>query len=312
MRPDGYINTDGKPITLAELKGKKVVLLDVWTYSCINCQRTLPYVTAWYNKYKDQGLEIIGLHTPEFSFEKVKKNVEDAMKRFGIKYPVVLDNEYATWNAYGNQYWPRKYLIDVDGYIVYDHIGEGNYDETEAAIQKALEERNTRLQTNIEVTRGMAEPVGVAAVNASKVGSPEVYFGSDRNKYLANGTQGKEGSQMFVLPPILKANQLYLNGAWSITPEYSTASAGNSISFKYSAKEVYMVASGDATTEVTILLDGKPAGAQAGVDINSTTSIGAITQERLYKLIKGNDYGEHTIEIKVNKGKLKAFTFTFG
>ena len=138
---DGYINTDNLPITISQYKGKKVVLLDIWTYSCINCQRTLPYLNSWYKKYEDKGLVIIGLHTPEFAFEKVQKNVEDAVKRFDIKYPVVLDNDFSTWNAYGNSFWPHAYLIDMDGYIVYDHIGEGGYEETETAIKKALSEK---------------------------------------------------------------------------------------------------------------------------------------------------------------------------
>src|SRR3989338_3982296 len=141
--PDGFINTDN--ITIGELVGKKVVLLDIWTYSCINCQRTLPYLKAWHGKYKDKGLVIIGLHTPEFEFEKIYDNVRAAVQKFGITYPVVLDNDYSTWRAYRNQYWPRKYLIDIDGYIAYDHIGEGGYEETERQIQKALEERMTRL-----------------------------------------------------------------------------------------------------------------------------------------------------------------------
>jgi len=134
--PDGFVNTDS--ISIGELIGKKVILVDFWTYSCINCQRTTPYLNAWYEKYHDQGLEIIGLHTPEFEFEKDYNNVKAAVEKFGIKFPVVLDNDYSTWAAYRNQYWPRKYLIDIDGYIVYDHIGEGAYDETEAKIQEAL------------------------------------------------------------------------------------------------------------------------------------------------------------------------------
>jgi thiol-disulfide isomerase/thioredoxin len=138
--PDGFINTDGKPITLAELRGKKVVLVSFWTFSCINCKRTLPYLNEWYSKYKDQGLEIVSIHTPEFAFEKVLKNVEDAVKVQGIQYPVVLDNDFSTWQAYGNQYWPRKYLLNKDGYIIYDHIGEGAYEETENRIKQALEE----------------------------------------------------------------------------------------------------------------------------------------------------------------------------
>src|SRR3989344_3502091 len=136
VSPEGYINTDN--ITLAELVGKKVILVDFWTYSCINCQRTQPYLNAWYEKYRAAGLEIIGVHTPEFEFEKNYENVKRAVEKAGIKYPVVQDNDYATWQAYGNRYWPRKYLIDIDGYIVYDHIGEGGYEETERKIQELL------------------------------------------------------------------------------------------------------------------------------------------------------------------------------
>ena len=137
VKPGGYVNTNDT-VTIGQYVGKKVVLLDIMTYSCINCQRTFPYLVDWYKKYEDKGLVIIGIHTPEFAFEHNKDNVAKAMKKFGITFPVVLDNEYGTWNAYGNRYWPRKYLIDVDGYIIYDHIGEGGDDETELAIQKAL------------------------------------------------------------------------------------------------------------------------------------------------------------------------------
>ena len=135
----GFINTE--PFKLKDFIGKKVILLDFWTYSCINCQRTTPYLNAWYEKYKDQGLVIVGVHTPEFDFEKVYENVANAVKEEGIKYPVVQDNDYATWQTYENRFWPRKYLIDIDGYIIYDHIGEGAYDETERLIQTALKER---------------------------------------------------------------------------------------------------------------------------------------------------------------------------
>jgi thiol-disulfide isomerase/thioredoxin len=139
VSPAGFINTD-ENLQIKNLIGKKVVLLDFWTYSCINCQRTLPYITSWYDKYKDAGLEIIGVHTPEFAFEKEYDNVVAATKKWGVNYPVVLDNDYGTWQAYKNRYWPRKYLIDIDGYIVYDHIGEGGYDETEKKIQELLME----------------------------------------------------------------------------------------------------------------------------------------------------------------------------
>lgn len=155
---------------------------------------------------------IIGLHTPEFAFEKVQKNVEDAVKQYGIKHPVVLDNDFSTWNAYGNRYWPRKYLIDIDGYIVYDHIGEGAYDVTEKAIQKALLERNTRLSIETKIPTAGSAVVGEFVSDSSQVGSHELYLGSARNTDLENGRQGVSGSQTLTIPTVLKANQLYLGG----------------------------------------------------------------------------------------------------
>jgi thiol-disulfide isomerase/thioredoxin len=148
--PSGFINTPA--LKLSDIVGKKVVLVDFWTYSCINCQRTIPYLNAWYQKYKDSGLVIVGVHTPEFDFEKDQSNVAAAVKKLGIQYPVVMDNNMGTWNAYGNQYWPHEYLIDVDGYVVDDHIGEGGYAATEKAIQAALTERNQVL--------GITTPIG--------------------------------------------------------------------------------------------------------------------------------------------------------
>jgi thiol-disulfide isomerase/thioredoxin len=145
----GFINT--KPISLADLKGK-VVLVDFWTYSCINCIRTIPYLVDWNEKYSDKGLIIVGVHSPEFTFEKNIDNVKDAVQRFGIKYPVVQDNDKGSWNAYENQYWPRKYLIDNEGYIRYDHIGEGGYAETESVIKALLNERNAELGLNSALT----------------------------------------------------------------------------------------------------------------------------------------------------------------
>ena len=145
VNPSGFVNTNNAPVTIGEYIGKKVILLNVLTYSCSNCQATFPYVNTWYDKYEDDGLIVIGLHTPEFAFEKDKANVEAAMLKFGIKYPIVMDNDYATWTAYGNRYWPRKYLIDIHGNIIYDHIGEGAYEETEAEILKALIERKNIL-----------------------------------------------------------------------------------------------------------------------------------------------------------------------
>jgi len=298
--PDHFINTDGQPITIEGLRGKKVILLDVWTYSCINCQRTIPYLNAWYDKYSDQGLEIIGLHTPEFSFEQLPDNVAEAVKKFGIRYPVVLDNDYSTWNDYGNRYWPRKYLIDIDGYIVYDHIGEGAYDETEQAIIQALKEKSERLGDNMAVSEGMSTPTDVIEVDSSKVRSPEIYFGSDRNKDLGNAMIYSAGLQTLVIPEDLKDNKLYLGGQWIFSREYAQNKSEASIVFNYEAKNVYMVASSENPTEVEILLDGK--------SIKKIT----VQEEGLYQIINGGNYDKHKLEIKIKEADLKAFTFTFG
>jgi glutathione peroxidase-family protein len=135
------VNTDRKEVAMSDFVGKQIILVEVMTYSCINCQRTFPYMNSWYEKYKDDGLTVIGLHTPEFAFEKKIENVEKAMEEFGIAFPVVLDNNYETWNAYGNRFWPRRYLIDLEGNIVFDHIGEGKYKETEQKIVELLAQR---------------------------------------------------------------------------------------------------------------------------------------------------------------------------
>jgi len=148
--PTGFINTDN--ITISELIGKKVILVDFWTYLCINCQHTIPYLISWYAKYKDQGFVIIGIHTPELPPERDPDNVRTAVKNLGIEYPVVLDNNYATWNAYNNHYWPAMYLIDLNGYIVYTHIGEGAYTETEQTIQTLLQERASTSGTTSPTT----------------------------------------------------------------------------------------------------------------------------------------------------------------
>ena len=298
--PDGFINTNNLPITISEFKGKKVVLLDIWTYSCINCQRTIPYLNEWHKKYEDEGLVIIGLHTPEFSFEKIQKNVEKAVKDFGIEYPVVLDNDFSTWNAYENRYWPRKYLIDIDGYIVYDHAGEGQYRETEVAIQKALGERVDRLNMNMAVSSNISKPSGVISVDSGKVKSGEVYFGSARNEYLENGRAGISGEQVFSLPQEISFNKLYLDGIWDLTSEYAENKNISSIIFNYEARNVYMTAGSTLGVEVEIYKDD--------VFVKKIT----IKDETLYSVIEDSDYGRHTLKIKIPREGLKAFTFTFG
>lgn len=305
--PDAYINTAGEPVTLASLKGK-VVLIDFWTYSCINCLRTLPYLEAWYQKYKDQGLIIIGVHTPEFAFEHILTNVQDAVNRLGITYPVLLDNEYATWNAFGNRYWPNEYLIDIDGYVVHNHAGEGEYDVTEKSIQQALAERAARAG---EYASLATSTVDIPEADLSAIQSPETYFGSSRNEYFGNGRPGVSGTQTFVLPGNIAPNTLYLGGVWNLMPEYAQSQASTSIVYYYSAHDLNFVASAPVAATVKILLDGKPVGDFAGSDVDSKTSTAVIRQERLYNLVHSAVPGPHTIQIQIN-GVLQAYTFTFG
>ncbi len=295
--PDAFINTQGNPITIASLEGK-VVLLDIWTYSCINCQRTLPYLNQWYEKYHDQGFEIIGLHTPEFAFEKLPENVERAVKKFELKYPVVLDNDYSTWRSLKNQYWPRKYLIDIDGFIIYDHIGEGAYEETEQMIQHALKERASRLG---EQALHFETPLSSENKSGSTMArSPEVYFGSSRNSLLENGVQSTTGEQNFSLPREVALNRLYLSGSWQINPEYAQNKGAGEIVFPYHAREVHMVAGSEDPIEIEIYQD------------DTFIKTVSIKNEELYTLIKDGEYGTHLLRIKVPTEGLKAFTFTFG
>lgn len=300
---DDYINTNGAPITINEYKGNKVVLVDFWTYSCINCRRTTPYLNSWHEKYADEGLVIIGVHTPEFAFEKNVDNVRDAVQELGIAYPVVLDNEYATWRAFGNRYWPRKYLIDKEGNIVYDHIGEGAYDATEREIRKLL-----GIDSGSSVDWGGNLPETVS-VDFSEVDSPETYFGAARNKYLGNGMRNKEGEQNFMAPTSLVPNTLYLDGVWRVEEEYAVPiEAGVGVVYRFRAKNVYMVAEGTGST-VEVLLDGEPVGHFGGADVHDGRLF--VDEERLYHLIELNDYGMHTFELRVGKG-VKFYTLTFG
>lgn len=321
-KPDGYINTGGEPITIGQFKGKNVVLVDFWTYSCINCIRTIPYVEMWYQKYRDQGLVVIGVHTPEFAFEHIYGNVLAATKQLGITYPVVQDNEYQTWNAFGNQFWPREYLIDIDGFVVHDHAGEGDYDATEAAIQKALAERAARLGESASST-AISAPGNAIPIQFNGVQSPETYFGAARNEYLGNGSAGQTGDQFLQEPQTVEPNTLYLIGAWSFSPQYAETSetvggtsGSDRIDYRYSAKNVYFVA-GAAKKPVTVevLRDSKPLDtALAGKDVyfKDGRSYVQISEERLYDLVKGESYGDHFLELIISQPGLQAYTFTFG
>lgn len=307
QNPSGFVNTNDQPIKIADYVGKQVILLDIMTYSCINCQRTFPYVNAWYEKYKDDGLIVIGIHTPEFAFEKDKANVEKAFEEFGIKFPVVLDNDYATWNALGNKYWPRKYLIDIHGNVVYDHIGEGGYAETEEKIQGLLKERAAVLSAEVELDGTLV----ASGIDEQKTAarSPETYFGSLRNKLLANGEAGQSGVQTFKLPNSIKSDKLYFSGTWNIVGEYAEANSEAVLQYLYNAREVYIVAESENGGTIAVWQDKKRAEVEAGADAPAGTA--SVKQSRLYKLIKNEKAGEHLLELRVSPG-VKLFAFTFG
>lgn len=289
VRPSGYVNTD--EISVMEFIGKDVILLDFMTYTCINCQRTYPYLNAWYDKYNDQGLQIIAIHTPEFDFEKDIENVKDAAARFGLKMPMVLDNDYGTWRAYGNRYWPRKYMIDIDGYIVYDHIGEGSYDETEMKIKELLKERAEKLDIAHTIDDDLVDPLGVQVVEGGRK-SPETYFGSLRNNLLEVDSDPKNPA----------TSQLYLVGDWNVEGEYAeTLDAASKAVFKYKAEKVFFVASADEPVEVVVLRDGE--------EFNRFM----VNDEKLYTVLENPEgHGTYTLEFAADKPGLKIYAFTFG
>lgn len=293
-----WINSE--PLSIAGLKGK-VVLIDFWTYSCINCIRTLPYIEKWHEKYADAGLVIIGVHTPEFEFEKDYNNVFEAVKRYGLKYPIVQDNNFETWRAFENNYWPRKYMIDANGNIRYDHIGEGDYEETERAIVSLLEEAGSKVSMNATDQ--------ASDVDFSGIGTPEIYLGYQFARAPIGNTEGLGTGQVIEYKHTepAAANIVYLEGNWSSSPETAVAHEGAKLYLKYSAKDVNIVAGGNATIEV--LLDGKSAGPNTGRD--GANGMVQIDGQRLYNIISTQDYGTHIVEIMAQPG-FEIYTFTFG
>ncbi len=293
VNPSGFVNSS--PITIGKFIGKKVILIDIMTYSCINCQRTFPYLKAWYEKYESKGLEIIAIHTPEFAFEKNIKNVEEAMKKFGIKFPVVLDNNYATWNAYKNIYWPHKYLIDIQGKIRYDHAGEGKYEEIEEKIKELLLERSDFLGLSSDMDNTNAAS-SIAPVIA-KTASPETYFGAARNEYFGNGTPKKIGIQEFFFPGKFEQNKFYLSGKWNIQDEWAEPITNGKLHFEYISTKVYLVAEGKGDVKVS-----KNGVFEKTVNINGA---------ELYTLIDGKDFEEGKLDLEIPEG-VRIYTFTFG
>lgn len=309
VNPSGFVNTD--PLQLSDYVGEKVILLDFMTYSCINCQRTFPYLNQWYDTYKDQGLIVIGIHTPEFAFEQKRENVVDAAGRFGLEFPIVMDNDYATWRAYGNNFWPRKYLIDIHGNIVYDHIGEGEYDVTERKIQELLEERKEVLGEDMSINKTIKKPEGVENVIAI-TRTPETYVGSHRNSNLGFIEKEEGDIVTFSSPESIRSDKMYLVGNWEVQGEYSET-AGNSsrILFNYLAQKVFLVMSAEKEVTAEIYLDGElVSDGDAGVDVRDGELL--IQKERLYRLIESSLPGEHTLELRFSEPGVKVYAFTFG
>ncbi len=312
----GYINSE--PITLADLKGK-VVLVDFWTYSCINCIRTIPYLNAWYEKYADDGLVIVGVHTPEFEFEKDYNNVKTAVEKFGIKYPTVQDNEKGTWEAYENRYWPRKYLIDNEGYIRYDHIGEGAYTETEKVIQSLLTERTEFTGTNMTIDQSISNPESPLTVNFDRINTPELYFGYEYSRAPLGNSEGYKPDQVvkYIIPgedgnTSIMPNRIYLDGEWKNNADHMELQSDvGRIMLSYSAKAVNIVAGGNG--ELHILEDNNSTldNISRGTDV-SEDGIIKIDGQRLYNIVAHEDYGTHQITIEVAGRGFQIYTFTFG
>lgn len=309
-----YINSNGTK--LSDLKGK-VVLVDFWTYSCINCIRTLPYLVDWNQKYSDKGLVIVGIHSPEFEFEKNVDNVKQAVTRFGIEYPVLLDNDKGTWNAFQNSYWPRKYLIDSEGYIRYDHIGEGGYVETENAIRNLLAESEgqQRISLNSVNETSLSVPDS-QTVDFNQIKTPELYFGYQFARSELGNSEGFDPDKVvtYTLPSSkLKPNVIYLEGKWKNNAD-SMELVGNEgkIVLDYSAKSINIVAGGEG--ELSVMEFGnnsQTSNPYSGNDLDTEGKL-VINGQRLYNIGNNQEYGNHQIEIDVSGTGFRIYTFTFG
>ena len=304
----GWINSP--PLSISQLKGK-VVLVDFWTYSCINCNRTIQYLNAWYSEYGNEGLVIVGVHTPEFQFERNYSNVLAATQAFGIRYPVALDSNSATWNAYHNEYWPAEYLIDANGSIRHREFGEGNYNETENAIRTLLTSAGYSLSSANAVSS-----VGGTSVNFSQIGTPELYVGYATARAPIGNFQGFYPDQVvnYTLPSSLQENTVYFSGGWYNAEDSMVASgSGSKVFLIYDAKVVNIVAQGNSSV-TSVMLDVKNlTSSYVGSDLRLEGGVatGTIGMARLYNIIDGPSYGVHELEIEASPG-FRLFTFTFG
>lgn len=321
---DYYINTmNNQPIKLSDLKGK-VVLLDFWTYTCINCIRTIPYLNDWYARYADQGFVIVGVHSPEFDFEKDPKNVQNAVNKFDISYPVVLDSEHKTWDAFNNNYWPRHYLIDTQGYIRDDHIGEGGYNETEKTIQTLLAEKATlegKTEISFNLSKSNLENVtanSLTYVDLNQRISPEIYLGYSSARSSLGNTEGFRPDQQVdykikLNNTQIQPNLVYLNGTWKNNADnIELVSNAGKIILTYYAKSINVVASGKGQ-QIKISEDNKFANntSNNAIDIDKEAKV-IVDNQRLYNIGLYDDYEPRSIVMDIKGKGLQIYTFTFG
>lgn len=311
---DGAVQwLNSPPLTAEGLKGK-VVLVDFWTYSCINCLRSIPYVRAWADKYKDDGLVVIGVHAPEFAFEKSIPNVEKAISDLGITYPVAVDNDYAIWRAFQNRYWPAHYFIDAQGNVRYHHFGEGDYDGSERVIQQLLAEAGNAVVPGdiVKIDATGAE----AASNFSDVKSPETYIGYARAaNFVADGGAVKDVGAVYA-GTVAKLNDWTLAGKWTVHNENATLDVPNGrITYRFHARDLHLVLGPGADGKpirFRVTIDGKSPGDAAGGDVDASGN-GKVTEERLYQLVRQTGtLADHTFEITFFDAGVMAYAFTFG
>lgn len=312
---DGAVQwLNSPPLTAEALKGK-VVLVDFWTYSCINCLRTLPYLKAWAAKYHDQGLVVIGVHAPEFAFERDVGNVTAAMKKLGITYPVAIDNDYKIWRAFDNEYWPAHYFVDAQGKIRFHHFGEGEYDQSERVIQQLLREAG-HSQFNNDLVNIDAQGVQQAADNQD-MRSPETYVGYRRSENFASTPAlAADKDAHYQLPAQPQLNQWGVEGQWKIGAEQATLSQANGrIAYRFQARDLHLVlgpAAGGQPVRFKVLIDGKAPGDAHGTDVAPDGS-GQVTEQRLYQLVRQpGDISQHTFSIEFLDPGVSAYAFTFG
>jgi cytochrome c biogenesis protein CcdA/thiol-disulfide isomerase/thioredoxin len=298
-----WFNTPGSDqLSLRQLRGR-VVLVDFWTYTCINCIRTLPHLKAWDEAYRDEGLTIVGVHTPEFPFERDAGNVAEAIEQNGLRYPVVQDNDFATWNAYGNQYWPSKYLIDARGRVRYAHFGEGEYEETEAAIRELLAEAGRQPRAEMTAVRGeQASPL---------VTTPETYLGAARAEGFVNGPI-VPGTRTYEAPTRLGDNKLAYDGRWRIDFHSATSVRRSRLHLAFGARRVFLVLGSidGGPRQLRVRLDGRPIpDSLAGRDVEDGTA--AIRRQRLYRLVELPRAERHLLTLEFAPG-ISGYAFTFG